>query len=497
MEVSAMADPTSKIEDDVAQALGLAALGIVLAVAFGLWCAIRHPRTTLTLAAVTAAYITLGAGGLVTVCLGLGVVAVLWRWGHRASFDWFVLGPWRRACVYGWRWRKAMTMADLGDSYRPDPAWGQPLPARYVPKLRRVRSDYWCDRVSVRLLAGQHPGMFEDHSDHLAHTFGAQACRVQWTKPGRVVLTFQRRDALAEVVPALPIPKAPDLRDLPVGVLEDGRPWTVPLSGSHLLVGGSTGAGKGSVIWSLIRAAAPCVHDGTVQFWCVDPKGGMELSAGEALFTRFAYDDPADMADLFDDAADLLRSRATRLRGVTRKHTPSGIEPLVVVVVDEMAFLTAYLPDRDLRRRIGQSLSVLLSQGRAVGVVVVAALQDPRKEVLPFWDLFPIRVALRLTEPEQSRIMLGPGAHERGAQCERIPVGLPGIGYVVLDGLPNPVRVRAAWVTDDDIAAMAQQYPARRGDVIDTDLADAPTAAGDAEVIDLLPATTTSSETVA
>jgi S-DNA-T family DNA segregation ATPase FtsK/SpoIIIE len=284
MEVSAMADPTSTIEDDVAQALGLAALGIIFAVAFGLWSAIRHPRTTLTIAAVTAAYVTLGPGGVMTVCLGLGIVAGMWRCVHRASFDWFILGPWRRAFVYAWRWRKAMTMADLGDSYRADPAWGRPAPARYVPKLRRVRSDYWCDRVHVRLLAGQHPGMFEDRSDHLAHTFGARACRVQWTKPGRVVLTFQHRDALAGIVPALPSPREPDLRDLPIGVLEDGTPWTVPLAGSHLLVGGSTGAGKGSVIWSLIRAAAPCVHDGTVQFWCVDPKGGMELSAGEPLW---------------------------------------------------------------------------------------------------------------------------------------------------------------------------------------------------------------------
>jgi S-DNA-T family DNA segregation ATPase FtsK/SpoIIIE len=392
-----------------------------------------------------------------------------------------------------------MTMTDLGDVYRDQAFQGAMASKRYVPRLKRVRSDRWCDRVNVRLLAGQHPGMFEDRSDHLAHTFGARACRVLCPKPGRVVLVFQRRDALAAIVPALPVVDDPDLRDLPVGVLEDGSPWTVPLAGSHLLVGGSTGAGKGSVIWSLIRAAAPCVHDGTVQLWCVDPKGGMELSAGEAMFTRFAYDDPAEMADLFDAAADLLRSRATRLRGVTRKHTPSRIEPLVVVVVDEMAFLTAYLPDRDLRRRIGQSLSVLLSQGRAVGVVVVAALQDPRKEVLPFRDLFPIRVALRLTEPEQSRIMLGPGAHDRGAECERIPVSLPGVGYVVLDGLPNPVRVRAAWMTDDDIAAMAQQYPARRGDVIDIDLADAHTAPADGNVIDLLPATTTStsSETVA
>lgn len=73
--------------------------------------------------------------------------------------------------------------------------------------------------------------MFEDRSDHLAHTFGARACRVQWSKPGRVVLVFQSRDALAAIVPALPVVDDPDLRELPVGVLEDGSPWTVPVAG--------------------------------------------------------------------------------------------------------------------------------------------------------------------------------------------------------------------------------------------------------------------------
>jgi S-DNA-T family DNA segregation ATPase FtsK/SpoIIIE len=386
-------------------------------------------------------------------------------------------------------------MAGLGETYR-EPNTGldaevvgiDPRLRRYVPRLGRVRSDRWCDRVSVRLLAGQHPGMFEDRTDHLAHAFGAMACRAESPRPGRVVLVFQHSDALGAVVPALPVPDEVDLRELVVGKLEDGRSWTVQLGGSHLLVAGATGAGKGSVVWSIVRAVAPAVHDGTAQLWCVDPKGGMELAAGAPMFTRFAYDDPADMADLLDEAVDQLHERAQRMRAQgRRKHSPSVVEPLVVVVVDELAFLTAYMPDRDLRKRITASLSVLLSKGRAVGFTVVAALQDPRKEVAPIRDLFPVRVALRLTEAEQSRIVLGAGAHERGAACERIPVGMPGVGYVIIDGLPAPVRVRASWVSDDDIAAMAERYPARRGDVIEasvTSLADAPAVT---TVIDLAP----------
>ena len=125
----------------------------------------------------------------------------------------------------------------------------------------------------------------------------------------------------------------------------------------------------------------------------------------------------------------LLRERARRLRGVTRLHVPTVGDPLVVVVVDEIASLTAYLADRELRRRVDAALGLLLSQGRAVGVVVVGAVQDPRKEVLPLRGLFPVRVALRTTEASQVDLVLGAGAHGRGATAEKIPAGLPGVGF--------------------------------------------------------------------
>jgi S-DNA-T family DNA segregation ATPase FtsK/SpoIIIE len=163
------------------------------------------------------------------------------------------------------------------------------------------------------------------------------------------------------------------------------------------------------------------------------------------------------MAVVLEDAVVVMQSRARRLRGQTRLHEPSIAEPLIVVVVDELASLTAYA-ERDDRRRIGAALSLLLSQGRAVGVVVVAALQDPRKEVLPFRDLFPTRIALALVEAEQTDLVLGRGARARGADCSRIPLTTPGIGWVWCDGDNEPVRVRAGWVSDADIIAMVTAY---------------------------------------
>ena len=129
----------------------------------------------------------------------------------------------------------------------------------------------------------------------------------------------------------------------------------------------------------------------------------------------------------------------------------------MVVLVDEVAFLTAYQADRKLRDRILAALATLTTQGRAVGYCVVAALQDPRKEVLNIRNLFPDKIALRLDEPAQVDLVLGDGAHDRGARCEDIPADPAtgaGVGFMRLEASPDPVRVRAAFVSDADIQAM-------------------------------------------
>ena len=45
---------------------------------------------------------------------------------------------------------------------------------------------------------------------------------------------------------------------------------------------------------------------------------------------------------------------------------------------------------------------------------------------------------------------------DRGAICDRIR-GPPGVGYVVLDGDPTPVRVRFSYSNDDQIAGLARE----------------------------------------
>jgi S-DNA-T family DNA segregation ATPase FtsK/SpoIIIE len=161
---------------------------------------------------------------------------------------------------------------------------------------------------------------------------------------------------------------------------------------------------------------------------------------------------------MLEDAVADMQTRAAKLAGRQRDHTPTTAYPFVLVLVDEVAFLTAYHPDKNLRERVKAALATLTTQGRAVGYCVVAALQDPRKEVMSIRNLFPDRIAMRLDEPEQVDMVLGDGARDRGALADLIPVDPAigaGIAYDRLETDPDPIRVRAAWVSDTDITTMA------------------------------------------
>jgi S-DNA-T family DNA segregation ATPase FtsK/SpoIIIE len=191
----------------------------------------------------------------------------------------------------------------------------------------------------------------------------------------------------------------------------------------------------------------------------------MELSYGRSLFDRYACQ-AAEMVALLEAAVAEMQDRAGRFGGTTRTFAPSVEFPFLVVLIDELAFLTAYQPERDLRKRAEAAIATLTSQGRSVGVCVTGALQDPRKDVISLRNLFPTRIALRLDESDQVDMVLGDGARDRGALADLIsplPQTGAGVGYVRLDGAPDPVRVRAAYVADEDIHAMAAALTAWRG----------------------------------
>ena len=437
-------------------------------VAAGGWWLLRHPFTVLGVVAVLVAgrFLATSEPSPVLAVLVVPVFVLVGWWRlHPTSFArlvlWRVWGTWRAARVYRRLWQLAMVTTDL--TVRVEGV-------EHLPKVVSVRSTGWVDVVRVRMLPGQTFTDWAGSAPRLAQTFGAIDCRVR-SVPGRVhdlALWFLSSDPLTTPVEPFDPPQTCaglDLSRLPVAVGEDGQVHKIALLHHHLLIVGATSSGKGSVLWSLLTALGPGIRDGLAQVWALDPKGGMELAPGRALFTRFVYGDPdegagyeLDFAVVLEDAVLVMRRRQAAMRGHSRLHTPTVAEPLVVVIVDELASLTAYVVDRDAKKRIDAALKLLLSQGRAVGVSVVGAVQDPRKEVISMRDLFPTRILLRVTEAEHVALTLGQGARDRGARADLIDEATPGVAYIGQDGMAEPVRVRFTHVTDTHISRLCQMF---------------------------------------
>ncbi|WP_131817016.1 cell division protein FtsK [Nocardia salmonicida] len=330
-----------------------------------------------------------------------------------------------------------------------------------TPLLARVTPGPVADILDIKMLDGQTREQWAKQSDAQRHSFAAVGVRVRLIKPGWLRLEVVHVDILTTPIP-LPREElnSVDLEALTVGITELGEPWSVRLLGNQLLVAGATGSGKGSVAWSLLAALGPGIRDGVVIVWVIDPKGGMEFGYARKWFARFASDSGSAALQILEDAMNLVQVRGERYRdNRARKITPTVDEPLVLLLVDEAATLTAYYADRKIKDSITRCLGVILTQSRAVAVPVVGCLQDPSKEVLELRQLFPYRIGLRLREYTQPDMVFGKGGRDRGALCDEIPESMPGVGYVEHETSNDITRVRAFNVTNDDIDWIISTYP--------------------------------------
>ena len=167
--------------------------------------------------------------------------------------------------------------------------------------------------------------------------------------------------AVDAVEPA-PVAVAESVR---LGRTQGGGDWRLQLRGRHTLVAGCSGSGKGSVLWGICCGLAPAVRADVVRLWGIDLKRGVELAMGEGLFSTRAYT-PADALDVLKALMRVIDERGRPMAGTTRLHEPMVGDPLHVLVIDELAALTAYA-DLDVRREAGRLLAEILTQGRALG----------------------------------------------------------------------------------------------------------------------------------
>ncbi|GAA3610590.1 hypothetical protein [Microlunatus ginsengisoli] len=343
-----------------------------------------------------------------------------------------------------------------------------------VPRLARLRWQGGRLCGELELLPGQTVDQVEAAGDALRVTVSAHRIRII---PNAAVtgcgVAWTFGDPLAVPIPiTVPAPDTPvdGLESIVLGVTEDGEPWRLPLR-VPTFGAGRSGAGKSSLIQGMLIQLGPAIRAGLVEVCGIDLKCGVELAFAAPMLTRYATN-PREAVVLLEQLVEWMEDRLARQAGISRDHTPSVAEPLVVVVVDELAMLTAYLTDRDLTRRGEAALSRLLSAGRAAGFVAHGFVQDPRKETVKMRHLFRQAVGLALREREEVSMVLSDGAVAAGAWCHKIPATTQGVGYVLGEADGRPVRVRGFLVTDDDIKLAAERFPAPRQHRIDTTLAE-------------------------
>ncbi|MGH2557258.1 MAG: hypothetical protein ACRDHO_16335 [Actinomycetota bacterium] len=231
--------------------------------------AVLFPMLSLPILLTVAAGEQGGSSAATAVGLASLMVLAGWRLRHPGSFYRLVSGRiwkrWRRWRTYRRPWRHLCAMHGLTVVLNDHVS---------VPKLHRVRIGYASDAVTVRMLYGQTIEDWQRVSDALGHAFGAMSVRVRELKPGWAVIDVHHSDALASVVP---LPKVAcsegiGVDALTAGVTERGDRWQISVRGRHILVAGATGAGKGSVVWSVLAGLGPAIRAGLVQLWVIDPR---------------------------------------------------------------------------------------------------------------------------------------------------------------------------------------------------------------------------------
>jgi S-DNA-T family DNA segregation ATPase FtsK/SpoIIIE len=238
-----------------------------------------------------------------------------------------------------------------------------------------------------------------------------------------------------------------------LGMDEFGKPVYVPIMYRNIGIGGEPGAGKSSLLHNFISHAG-LSHDCALVL--IDGKQ-VELGMWEECADEFVGPDIDHALRTLVRLQIVMDRRYAYLRsGGRRKIGRSDVFSAIMVVVDEIAYFSATVGDKKTQELFSALLRDLVARGRAVGIMVIAATQRPSSDILPtsLRDLFAWRFAGRCTTDASSDVVLGHGWAARGFTANSIDPNNQGVGLLIAEG-GIPMKVKAAYLTDTDIATIA------------------------------------------
>jgi FtsK/SpoIIIE family len=389
----------------------------------------------------------LGAYDAAQVILALAIVAGLLNWTRdplaAALFRSHLRRRWALACRHA-------NLATRNDR---------------VPRITRIKLTRAGELLRVRVPAGGQVPDLEAEAERLAAFLAVREVRItrepDSARHARVVVL--RRDPLADPIPVpWPLAGAGELslwRPIPVGLDEDGSEVTITLPERNLLLGGEPGAGKSTILQLLVAVAA---LDPSVRLTLLDPKL-VELAGWQGCGRLVGPNVEEAIGVLKQLIGEVDDRYLTLLANRARKVTEGDGLPLHLVAVEELAYYTNG-PDRKAAQAFSTLLRDFVARGRAAGMVTVATTQKPSADVVPTYlrDLFGFRWALRCSTPDASDTILGRGWASQGYSAASIDPATRGVGWLLQEG-GIPVRLRACWLDDLDLAELARRAEQARG----------------------------------
>ena len=262
---------------------------------------------------------------------------------------------------------------------------------------------------------------------------------------------------MSAVIQGLPgVPVGPNLSIFdPVffGMDEFGDLVNVPLIYRNILIGGEPGAGKSSLLNTVVGHASLCpdvslcLIDGKqveLGLWkdCADVFVGPDLDHAIATLQR--------LQTVMDNRYSYLLSRRRQ------KIVPDDDFGQLLLAVDEIALFSATFGDKKTQEQFAALLRDVVARGRAVGIIVAAATQRPSFDIIPtsLRDLFAWRWAGRCTTDASSDIILGRGWAEKGFSANTVDPTNQGVGYLISEE-GTPRLIKASFMTTADIIRVA------------------------------------------
>ncbi|MFJ3289970.1 FtsK/SpoIIIE domain-containing protein [Streptomyces sp. NPDC086669] len=235
------------------------------------------------------------------------------------------------------------------------------------------------------------------------------------------------------------------------------------------LFGGEPGSGKSAAANDLLLAAA---LDPTVRMYLADGKAGADITPFEPIATMYDTDgDPDRLLEILQYMWDveIKERRALAKEHGSRKLTEAmaAVDPrvcLAVLLVDEWSSYGA-AADQKTRQEMERLLRLIVQQGRALGIISLAATQKPDSDSVPtgIRDILSIRWAMRCLTPQASDTILGQGYASAGHNAQDILKSQRGVG-IYMDGEgAEPELVRGDYYDDGEVAAiMGRAYELRK-----------------------------------